>query len=201
MVIPSSPAPQAQTSYTIPPPVTPAPPLPQPVVASVPANPAPPVNLPPKKSRLKSNLLDIVSQEVAEQAKIEVKIIDLSDEVVEQLYRDFIIYLSETLQKSTAAQQLRLARAAFEVPNRIHIWCVSEINKVMVNTQKDVFFDFIKKETKQTDVQVYVDVDRNIVAETPAAEKKRSKADVFEDMVKRNPLLLELKKSLNLIIE
>lgn len=201
MVIPVPPVRETPASYSTSlhqEPVTPASkPAPTPMQTTA----EPSVNLPPKKSRLKSNLLDIINQEVAEQAKIEVKIIDLSDDVVEQLYKDFIVYLSETLQKSTAAQQLRLARAAFEPPNRIKIWCVSEINKVMVNTQKDVFFDFIKKETKQTDVQVYVDVDKNVVIETPVTEKKRSKVDVFEDMMKRNPILLELKKSLNLIIE
>ncbi len=197
MVIPSAPARTRQADQPMTPPATPQPSA----AAPEPSPPAAPVSLPPKKSRLKSNLLDIISQEVAEQARIEVKIIELSDEVVAQLYRDFIIYLSETLQKSTAAQQLRLARAAFETPNRIQIWCVSEINRVMVNTQKDVFFDFIKKETRQTDIQVHIDVDQNVATAAPAVEKKRTKADVFEDMVKRNPLLLELKKSLNLIIE
>ena len=206
MVIPSASARTMQDAPPMTPPAAPlpdAPPPPAAATASVPppSSPAVPVSLPPKKSRLKSNLLDIISQEVAEESRIEVKIIALSNEVVAQLYRDFIVYLSETLQKSTAAQQLRLARAAFEAPNRIQIWCVSEINRVMVNTQKDVFFDFIKKETRQTDVQVSIDVDQNVVTAAPEAEKRRTKTDVFEDMVKRNPLLLELKKSLNLIIE
>jgi hypothetical protein len=154
-----------------------------------------------KRSRLKSNLLDIVSKQVAEQAKQEVKIIELNEVVAQQLYQDFIVHLNDVLQKTTAAQQLKLARVSFEAPNTITIWCATEINKVMVNTQKDVFFDFVKTETKQTDVRVQIEIDKNAIIEEPVVERKRSKIDIFEEMVKKEPLLLQLKQQLNLILE
>jgi hypothetical protein len=155
----------------------------------------------PKQSKLKKNLLDIVNQEVAAAAKIAVEVIPLNETVVQQLLNDFIVFLREEQQKNTASQQLKMARITFDAPNIIHIWCASEINKVMIHTQKDAFFDFVKRETRQTDIQIYVEVDKEIAMELPEENKQRSRNEIFTDMAQQNPLLLELKKSLNLIFE
>lgn len=154
-----------------------------------------------KKTKLKSNLLDLVQQEVANTSQMEIKIIELNQEVVSKIYADFIVHLETDLMKSTAVQQLRLARAALSEDKEIIVWCASEINKVMVGTLKDVFLDYVKNYTKQPDIRVQFEVDPAVAVAEPVQEKKRSKFDIYEEMARKNPVLMDLKKSLNLVIE
>ncbi len=138
---------------------------------------------------------------MAAQAIEEVKIVTIDDQVVAQLYNDFIIYLTDVLQKSTASQHLKLARVSFEAPKTIIIWCASEINKVMVSTQKDLFFDFVKKETRQPDVRIQIEVDEQVVSSTPITPVARTTATIYEEMVIKQPLLQTLRQQLNLTIK
>ena len=154
-----------------------------------------------KKTKLKSNLLDILKQEVDVTSQQEVKIITLNNEVVAQLFKDFIVHLETELVKTTAAQQMKLARVECISEKEITVWCSSEINKVMVNTQKDVFSDYVKSHTKQPDIRIQIDLDQNLVVEERPVEKKRTKFDIFESMAEKNPILVDLRKSLNLIFE
>lgn len=154
-----------------------------------------------KKSRLKSNLLELITEEVNITSQEEVKIVHLTPEVTSQLYIDFIQYLETQLQRNTAAQQLKLARVSLLSEKEVAILCSSEINKVMVNTQKDVFADYLKAQTKQPDIQIRIAMDENVVIEEQPVEVKRNKFDIFESMSQKNPVLIELRKSLNLIFE
>lgn len=156
---------------------------------------------PIKKSKLKSNLLELVHQEVAQESRAEVKVIELTEAVVADLFQKFEKHLGETLQRNTAAQQIKLARTTFEPPNKITIWCVSEINKVMVGPQKDLFFDFIKEETKQVDIQIGIEIDANAIIEVPQEAKRKTKEEIFEEMASINPALLSMKNKLNLKLE
>lgn len=154
-----------------------------------------------KKSKLKSNLLDLVKEEVNITSQQEIKIIELNPKVVEQLFQDFIVYLEQELQKNTAAQQLKLARAVMISEKEVAVLCSSEINKVMVTTQKDNFSDYLKTQTKQPDIRIQIGMDEDVVTIEAPVEKKRSKFDIFETMALKNPVLIDLRKNLNLIFE
>lgn len=156
---------------------------------------------PVKRTKISKNLLNEVMEQVSQQSMQEVKVVDLNQPNIDLLFEDFKIFVRDELQKATAVQQLSMASCKFIEPNEIQLVCSSEMNKIMVNTQKDAFLDFAKNYTKQPTIRISVAIDDSVQVEAPVYQKTKSKIEIFEEMAAKNPAIMYLKRQLNMMVE
>lgn len=122
----------------------------------------------------------------------------LSQELAEKLFNDFKAELRET--NLILAEQMAMASVHFEAEDELHLLSSSEINLAYTKNAAKPFRMYVRKHTGQNTLRV-------VVALAPDAEKAepmpkvKSKQDIFEEMMQKNPVLKTLKQDLNLTIE
>jgi len=184
-------------------PVAPPPPVlkpsPPPVVTPAAAS-APPPALLNKKPKLGRNLLQELQQQNEQAETVTEAPAELNQEAAEQLFREFRDYVRGELQQIPVASQLDMMRIRFISANELQIVCVSDVNMIYGQNQREVFMDFGKKKTRIPDLRVMVHLDASAKQEAPR-ERVLTKLEVYEQMVAQNPALKLLRDSLNLQVE
>jgi DNA polymerase-3 subunit gamma/tau len=139
-----------------------------------------------------SNLQEKINgQEQKEQQK-------LSDELAEQLFIEFKQQLRET--NLILAEQMEMMHIHLEALDELHLICNSEINYAYGKTASKEFRAFVRKQTGQPALRVISVLDPNTKSEKPK-EHIKSRQEIFEELMDKNPALKMLKKELNLTIE
>ena len=122
----------------------------------------------------------------------------LSQELAEQLFKDFKTELRET--NLILAEQMAMASVHFAAEDELHLLSSSEINLAYTKNAAKPFRMYVRKHTGQNTLRVVVALDPNAEKAEPT-EKVKSKQDVFEELMQKNPVLKMLKQDLNLTIE
>lgn len=122
----------------------------------------------------------------------------LSQDLAEQLFKDFKTELRET--NLILAEQMAMATVHFAAEDELHLLSTSEINLAYTKNAAKPFRMYVRKHTGQNTLRVVVVLDPN-VEKTEPIEKVKSKQDIFEELMQKNPVLKMLKQDLNLSIE
>jgi DNA polymerase-3 subunit gamma/tau len=174
------------------------PPLPQqPVVASKPAT-APPSG--GKRPKLGLNILQEIHEQSLQSTEDEGEPIVLSQEVADDLFNEFKDHIRITLRQIPLASQLDMMSIRYISQNELLIVCVTEVNQIYANNQREIFMDFGKKRTFIPDLRIMVQMDASAAKETKV-ERKMGNLEIFNLMANQNPALRILKDSLNLQVE
>lgn len=98
------------------------------------------------------------------------------------------------------AEQMEMMQVHYQDVDELHLLCSSEINYAYGKTCAKQFRAFVRKETGQPALRVIALLDPNAKPEKPK-EHIKSRQEIFEELMEKNPALLMLKKELNLTIE
>ncbi len=124
----------------------------------------------------------------------------LDQQNVEQLFQDFKSYVRNELNQVPVAEQLAMMAIEHVSENEIRVLCVSTVNHIYGNNQREVFLDYAKKKTFIPDLRVMVQLDPTARKEI-VIERPMNKMEIFEEMAGKNPALRQLRESLNLQVE
>lgn len=122
----------------------------------------------------------------------------LSQELAVQLFNDFKAELRQT--NLILAEQMSMAAVHFAAEDELHLLSSSEINLAYTKNAAKPFRVYVRKHTGQPTLRVVVQLDPN-AERTEPTEKVKSKQDIFEELMLKNPVLKMLKQDLNLTIE
>ncbi len=198
--------PPAQPAYTPPPVMQPA---------AVVSEPAPPVYsnntatvnnaasaIPDlaRKPKLGRNFLQDIHTQIGQQVEDAGERMVLDQQNVEQLFQDFKSYVRNELNQVPVAEQLAMMAIEHVSENEIRVLCVSTVNHIYGNNQREVFLDYAKKKTFIPDLRVMVQLDPTARKEI-VIERPMNKMEIFEEMAGKNPALRQLRESLNLQVE
>ena len=180
--------------------------IPAPVAAA--AEPAPtytanPVTVAPdisKKPKLGRSYLQDIHTQIGQQVVEAGEVMVLNQENVEQLFTDFKMYVRTELSQVPVAEQLAMMTILHISENEIKILCVSAVNQIYGNNQREVFLDYAKKKTHIPDLRVMVQLDPSSRKEV-AIERPLNKMEIFDMMAGQNPALKMLRDNLNLQID
>jgi DNA polymerase-3 subunit gamma/tau len=132
-----------------------------------------------------------------EQAEVQQK--TLNQEVIEQLFAQFINSMRKQEQLSIATNLAQM-KIMYEAPDFINLRCVSSINYHFAINQKDDLLEFFVKETGHRALRLTAAIDDSIKPVEPE-KKYKTKSELYQEMVAQNPLLKTLKDGLNLQLE
>lgn len=122
----------------------------------------------------------------------------LSQELAEQLFNDFKAGLRQT--NLILAEQMTMATVHFAAEDELHLFSSSEINLAYAKNAAKPFRTYVRKQTGLGTLRVVVRLDPNAEKTVPTG-KVKSKQDIFEELMERNPVLKMLKQDLNLTVE
>jgi len=151
---------------------------------------------PPSKAKLSLDTLYAIQAKNETQGGHQKKA--LSQDLVEQLFKDFKTELRET--NLILAEQMAMATVHFAAEDELHLLSTSEINLAYTKSAAKPFRMYVRKHTGQNTLRVVVALDPN-AEKVESNEKVKSKQDIFEELMQKNPVLKMLKKDLNLSIE
>ena len=171
---------------------------PPPPVQKTPVTPPPTQQA--KRPKLGLGILQQIQQESAQNEADAGDRMILDPESAEQLFLDFKTYVRQELQQIPVAAQLDMMSVRFISENELQLVCVTEVNMIYAQNQREVFMDFGKKKTRIPDLRVMVQMDASARKEIQVV-KKASKLDIYEQMATDNPVLKLLKEGLNLQVE
>lgn len=153
-----------------------------------------------KKPKLGRNFLQEIHTQIGQQVEEMGERLVLTPESVEQLFTDFKNYVRHELNQVPVAEQLAMMSIQHISENEIKVLCVSAVNHIYGNNQREVFLDFAKKKSHIPDLRVMVQLDpsarKDVVIERPM-----NKLEIFDLMAGRNPALKALRDSLNLQVD
>lgn len=178
--------------------VAPAP-LPEKTIPAAAEKTAPPSALLSKRPKLGRNILQEIQVQSARTEDHAGEIVELTQEVAEQLLHDFKVYLRGEKQVPVAAQMDMMSIKCVS-SNELQLICVSDVNQIYAQNQREPFMDFGKQQTRINDLRVMVAMDTSAKKEI-VVERRLSKLDIYEEMVAKNPALKLLRDSLNLQVE
>ncbi len=153
-----------------------------------------------KRPKLGLGILQQIQQESAQNEVDAGDRMTLSQEAADQLFLDFKTHVRQELQQIPVAAQLDMMSVRFISENELQLVCVTDVNMIYAQNQREVFMDFGKQKTRIPDLRVMVQMDASARKEIPVV-KKASKLDIYEQMAIDNPALKLLKESLNLQVE
>jgi DNA polymerase-3 subunit gamma/tau len=160
----------------------------------------PPPSLQSKRPKLGLNILQEIQQQ-SEQAEAHAgEPMVLSQEVAEQLFSEFKEYVRTELKQMPVAAQLDMMSIQYISENELKVVCVSEVNMIYGQNQREVFLDFGKQKTRIPDLRIMVQYDSSARKEEPK-ERVLTKLEIYELMATQNPALKLLRDSLNLQID
>jgi len=182
---------------------TPVPKAPEPVVQTV-AEPRPVTGTPPalasKRPKLGVNILQEIQEQSLQDAEHVGEKMELNQANAEQLFHEFKDHVRNELQQIPLASQLDMMSIRFISHNELQIVCVTEVNQIYANNQREIFMDFAKKKTGIPDLRIMVQLDASAKKEE-IVERKLSKLEIFDMMARQNPALRQLRDTLNLQVE
>jgi len=192
-----------QPSHVPPPPSPvaerPAAPQPAPPPVQKAAAVAPPV-LQSKKPKLGLGILQQIQQESEQQQEHAGERMVLDQESAAALFQDFRNYIRVELKQIPLAAQLDMMSINLISASELQLVCVSEINMIYAQNQREAFMDFGKQKTRIPDLRVMVQLDASARREEPK-ERVPTKLEVYEMMAAQNPALRLLRESLNLQVD
>lgn len=204
----AAPQPQVQAP---PPPVAQAPmpetprqhmPAPQPVAQTTVQQAAaiPPPALQTKRPKLGMGILQQIQQESEQQLEDAGERLELDQGRAVELFNNFREYIRVELKQIPLAAQLDMMSINFISGNELQLVCVSEINMIYAQNQRETFMDYGKQKTRIPDLKVMVHLDASARKEEPK-ERVLTKLEIYEMMATQNPALRLLRESLNLQID
>jgi DNA polymerase-3 subunit gamma/tau len=167
--------------------------LPKPVSGNLPAPTS-------KRPKLGLNILQEIQEQSLQNAEHTGEKIELNQTNAEQLFHEFKEHVRVELKQIPLASQLDMMSIRFISHNELQIICVTEVNQIYANNQREVFMDFGKKKTGIPDLRIMVQLDASAKKEE-VVERKLGKLEIFDLMVRQNPALRMLKDTLNLQVE
>ncbi|WP_118974558.1 DNA polymerase III subunit gamma/tau [Taibaiella koreensis] len=192
-------APPAHNTYT-------PPPAPAPEAIRMPPPPAqktaaiPPPTLQSKRPKLGMGILQQIQQESEQQQEALGEQVELNQERAIELFQDFRNHVRHELKQIPLAAQLDMMSINFISASELRLVCVSEINAIYAQNQRETFMDFGKQKTRISDLRVMVQLDASARKEEPK-ERVLTKLEVYEMMAAQNPALRLLRESLNLQVD
>jgi hypothetical protein len=124
----------------------------------------------------------------------------LNQAVAEELFREFKEYVRTELKQMPVAAQLDIMSIQYISENELKIICVSEVNMIYGQNQREVFMDFGKQKTRIPDLRIMVQYDTSARKVEPK-ERVLTKLEIYELMATQNPALKLLRDSLNLQVD
>ncbi|KAA5533201.1 DNA polymerase III subunit gamma/tau [Taibaiella lutea] len=167
--------------------------LPKPVSGNSPAPTS-------KRPKLGLNILQEIQEQSLQDAEHTGEKIELNQANAEQLFHEFKEHVRVELKQIPLASQLDMMSIRFVSYNELQIVCVTEVNQIYANNQREVFMDFGKKKTGIPDLRIMVQLDASAKKEE-IVERKLGKLEIFDLMARQNPALRMLKDTLNLQVE
>lgn len=122
----------------------------------------------------------------------------ISPELVDKLFATFKKILRES--NVVLAEQMEMMKVHFQAVDELHLLCSSEINHAYGKACAKEFRTFVRQETGQQALRIIPLLDPDVKAEKPKTHIK-SRQEVFEELMEKNPALKMLKQELNLTIE
>lgn len=171
-----------------------------PVTSAAPATPVASVAPQSKRPKLGMGMLQQIQQESAQNEDLGGERMTLNQDAAAQLFLDFKDYIRNELQQLPVAAQLDMMSVNFISENELQLVCVSDVNMIYAQNQREVFMDFGKQKTRIPDLRVVVQLDASARKEIPVV-KKMTKLEIYEQMAMQNPALKSLKEGLNLQVE
>jgi len=162
--------------------------------------PAPPGAVASKKPKLGLSMLQQIQKESLQNQEQQGEPMVLNQAVAELLFSDFRQHVRVELRQIPLASQLDMMSIRFISSNELQVVCVTEVNQIYANNQREVFMDYAKKKTRIPDLRIMVQMDAS-AQKASQVERPVSKLDIFDKMVQTNPALRMLKDTLNLQVE
>lgn len=175
-------------------------PEPKPVPQVAKGTTVPPPSLQAKRPKLGLGILQQIQQESEQSEDQGGDRMVLDQETAVQLFQDFRNYVRHELQQIPLASQLDMMSVNFISANELQLVCVTEVNMIYAQNQREVFMDFGKQKTRIPDLRVMVHMDTTARKEEPK-ERVLTKLEIYELMATQNPALKLLRESLNLQID
>lgn len=185
-----------------PPVINTPPPVPAPVASAPPAatnNNAPPA-LASKRPKLGMGMLQDIQQQNVHNEAAAAQRTELNQAVADSLFNEFKEYIRVELKQIPLASQMDMMSILFVSQNELQIVCVTEVNQIYANNQREIFMDFGKKKTGIPDLRIMVRLDESAKKEI-TIDRPLSKLEIFENMARKNPAIRELRDSLNLQVD
>lgn len=167
------------------------PPKPTPVQSAAPTS---------KRPKLGLNILQEIQEQSLQDAEHAGEKMELSQANAEQLFHEFKEHVRVELKQIPLASQLDMMSIRFISANELQIVCVTEVNQIYANNQREVFMNFGKKKTGIPDLRIMVQLDASAKKEE-VVERKLGKLEIFDLMARQNPALRMLKDNLNLQVD
>lgn len=155
---------------------------------------------PVKKGRLSKDLLLELENEIAQKENEKTEVIPISDSLIEQEKSNLINYL-RSLEKTTLIDQLSLTTIIAQDEQTINIQCLTQVGIEIIGTGKDLLQDYFISKTNNKSLIVSVTLDPKNVTKEVTVERPLNKSETYEQMIKENKTLTELKQRLNLFID
>lgn len=164
------------------------------------ANPVIPPALQAKRPKLGRNILQEIQQQSEQSDDHAGEKIELNQEVAEQIFLEYKNYVRQELKQIPLAAQMDMMSIRFISASEMQIVCVSDVNMIYGQNQREAFMDFGKQKTRIPDLRVTLFLDRSSQKAEPK-EKVLTKLEIYEQMAAQNPALKLLRDSLNLQID
>ncbi len=176
-------------------------PAPQPINSVAEPHAQAPVAAAPRPTpvgrKLSKGLLDDLDEEVATAESEQPK--ELS---VTQVLELFEVYKQKLLAENKPSIYAQLSQMRIEVilPDEIHIVTPSHLTNTYALDQRSALLDFYREHTKlMVRITTEIQEDESVIeAQMP---KVLSKSEMYEEMVRLNPMLARLKSSLNMTLD
>ncbi len=152
-----------------------------------------------KKPKLGRNFLQEI-HELTGQEAVQEPPLQLSQELAEQLFIAFKDYVRHEKRQMQAAEQLNIMQVKYISATELQLVCMTEINLLFGQNQREPFLDFGKSKTRISDLRVTVILDPSAETEAPR-DRVLSKLEIYDLAAADNPALKALKESLDLRVE
>ncbi len=155
---------------------------------------------PAKRSRFSKDLLQDVHNEIAHQEQEKVEVTPITEELLISEQANLINYL-RGLEKTTLTDQLSLVTFSAKDENTVNIQCFTQVGVEIIGSSKDLLQDYFIAKTNNKSLIILVTLDPKAVAKEVNTERPLNKTEIYEEMIKENNALAELKQRLNLYID
>ncbi len=167
---------------------------------SAPLTTPPTDNAAGKRPKLGRNILQQIRAENEQKDEWEGNAPNLDDALARELFQQYKDHVKNELKQTPIAAQLDMMSIKCISEKELQIVCVSEVNQIYANSQREIFMEFGRNKTRIRDLRVMVYLDASARKEI-VLERKLSKMEIFEQMMALNPSLKLLRESLNLQLE
>ncbi|HTO14654.1 MAG TPA: DNA polymerase III subunit gamma/tau [Edaphocola sp.] len=126
-----------------------------------------------------------------------IEVPELDDSLALSLYTQYVIQLRNEAGKELQATNLSNNKIEVRSPNIVTIVCNTNFSLIYADGNVDNLREFYRKETKNHEILVVTELDQTAINEEENPQRL-SKSEMFDQLAQKNPLLLQLKKDLNL---